>query len=263
MTTSRQNQTELPSIGLIGVGAIASSMVTGLSGLEHPPTILLSPRNADVAQKLASQFANAEVSASNEDVVRSVDLVILAVRPVDWVPVVEDLPWRDSQAVVSVLAGVSHAELAGPIGPVRSISRAIPLPGVADRRGMTAVWSSDPDVRSLFESLGDVVPVETEDALNALSAASGTMAATLHFTQTVAAWLQDRGMSQADAERYVAAIQPDVSGVGTSVTFDELIREFSTPGGLNEELNRRMGESGTWADLRHGLDALLDRVRPD
>lgn len=257
-------QTSTPGrIGLIGVGAIASSMVTGLSGLDHPPTILLSPRNADVAQHLASQFANVEASASNADVVRDSDLVILAVRPVDWVPVVEGLPWRDSQAVVSVLAGVSHAELVGPITPARSISRAIPLPGVADRTGMTAVWSSDRQVHALFEALGDVVLVETEDALNALSAASGTMAATLHFVQTVAAWLEERGMSQADAERYVAAIQPDVSAVGSLVTFDELIREFSTPGGLNEELNRRMGEAGTWTDLQHGLDALLDRVQPD
>ncbi|GAA3515402.1 pyrroline-5-carboxylate reductase [Aeromicrobium panaciterrae] len=250
-------------VGLIGVGAIASSMVTGLSGLDRPPTIQLSPRNADVAQKLAARFANVEVSASNEDVVRGSDLVIVAVRPVDWVPVVESLPWRATQAAVSVLAGVSHAELAGAISPVRSLSRAIPLPGVAERTGMTAVWSTDSDVRSLFELLGEVVQVETEDALNALSAASGTMAATLHFTQTVAAWLQDRGMSQAAAERYVAAIQPDVSGVGLSATFDELIDEFSTPGGLNEELNRRMGEAGTWTDLRHGLDALLDRVQPD
>lgn len=250
-------------VGLVGVGAIASSMVTGLSGLDEPPTILLSPRNAEVAQKLAARFANVEVSESNEDVVRGSELVIVAVRPVDWVPVVEGLPWRATQTMVSVLAGVSHAELAECISPVRSISRAIPLPGVAERTGMTAVWSSDAEVHALFGSLGDVEAVDTEVALNALSAASGTMAATLHFTQTVAAWLQDRGMSQAAAERYVAAIQPDMSGVGSTSTFDELIDEFSTPGGLNEELNRRMGEAGTWTDLRRGLDALLDRVQPD
>ena len=43
--------------GVLGVGALASAIVTGLcDGVANPPAIVLSPRNADTAANLAARF---------------------------------------------------------------------------------------------------------------------------------------------------------------------------------------------------------------
>ena len=56
--------------GVLGVGALASAIVTGLcEGVADPPAIVLSPRNADTAADLAARFESVSVAADNQAVV--------------------------------------------------------------------------------------------------------------------------------------------------------------------------------------------------
>ena len=53
--------------GVIGVGAIAAAIVTGLcDGVEDAPTILLSPRNPEIAADLARRFRTVRVCQDNQ-----------------------------------------------------------------------------------------------------------------------------------------------------------------------------------------------------
>lgn len=56
--------------GFIGTGVITRAMVIGLSGdPSTAPSVLLSPRNADIAAELAARFPNVTVGTSNAEVV--------------------------------------------------------------------------------------------------------------------------------------------------------------------------------------------------
>ena len=91
-------------LGVLGVGHLAASMLAGFqrSGL-GPESILLSPRGKAAALCARHGF---RLAADNRDLVERADIVILAVRPAQAPQVVQDLPWREGQLLISVCAGV-------------------------------------------------------------------------------------------------------------------------------------------------------------
>ena len=127
---------------------------------------MLSPRNAERAQALAERHATVTVAADNQAVIDAADVVVLAVRPQDRA-VLGELRFNQ-RPVVSLLAGVTHAELAPLVAPAREIRRAIPLPDVARRTGVTPIQPDDsaapPLRRALLgeraHALGEVLGAE-------------------------------------------------------------------------------------------------------
>ena len=69
------------TIGIIGVGEIASAIVEGACAGDDHPNFFLSPRNAERSAALAAKFNRVEVCESNQVVVDRSELVILAVLP--------------------------------------------------------------------------------------------------------------------------------------------------------------------------------------
>ena len=69
-------------LGFIGTGALTSAIVTGLkSDPDNSVSILLSPRNEDIAASLASRYRDVRVAPDNQAVLDACDTVMLAVRP--------------------------------------------------------------------------------------------------------------------------------------------------------------------------------------
>src|ERR1700704_5377218 len=94
--------------GIIGVGAIAAAIVTGLCEREQDaPAIVLSPRNPDRAAGLASRFATVRVAQSNQDVIDGSSVVLVCVRPQDARCVLPGLKFSEHHAIVSMMAGMS------------------------------------------------------------------------------------------------------------------------------------------------------------
>jgi pyrroline-5-carboxylate reductase len=82
-------------LGFVGTGAITAAIVTGLnSGFGEQHSIRLSPRNAKIAFDLATRFPGVSVAASNQDVLDSSDVVVLAVRLQVALSVVSELRFR-------------------------------------------------------------------------------------------------------------------------------------------------------------------------
>lgn len=248
--------------GFIGTGSITRAMVTGLSdGVEEPPAVVLSPRNAEVAAQLAARFRNVTVAASNADVVEGADVVVLAVRPPD-AGVLSGLPFRTAQPVISAMAGVPVAVLAELVAPATRISRAIPLPESARRSGIVPIHPFDEAAVEFFSRLGGVVVTPTEAALDAHSAVSSLIAGHLDYLDAVSEWFSEQGVPPVDARRYVAAIfKETTAGLDGDVPFTELADHHSTPGGLNEQVR-----NATSADIRRivrgALSDVLERISP-
>lgn len=254
--------------GVIGVGAISAAIVRGLCRAGQPglpPTVLLSPRNAQLAAELARQFPTVQVAKSNQQVVNGASVLLLCLRPQDAQAALGTLTFRPGLKVVSVMAGLTVQALADLIAPVTDLARSIPLPAVEFGEGVTPLFPPSPAAIVLFSQLGAVIEVQDERTFEALSASTATVAALLKYLGTVAAWLSGAGVPPSLASRYVAAV---FSGVLTplqtavEVGFEELAREHQTPGGLNEQFLSVLEQAGMFSTVGGGLDQVLERLDP-
>lgn len=246
-------------VGIIGVGEIAQAIVVGLCGVEDAPEIVLSPRNADRATALAERYPTVTVAAGNQAVIDASDVVVLAIRPQDRA-LLSGLRFAD-KPVVSLLAGVTHASLEALIGP-REIRRAIPLPEVARRTGVTPIHPGGGAAHALFARLGRVLEIEDIAVFDAMAAVTATMAAHFRYVAAIGDWLAAQGVPADEAESYVAAT---FAGLGETLAaagkLDGLAEAHATPGGVNEQFARALEEAGTFDLVGRSLDAVLARVR--
>ena len=98
------------TIGFIGTGTIAGAMVEGLSGLLQPPAILVSPRSEAVSRRLAARYGNVRRVDSNA-AAAAAGIVVLGMRPAQLGEAIEGLSFGADQIVLSLVAGLSLAEL--------------------------------------------------------------------------------------------------------------------------------------------------------
>lgn len=248
-------------LGVIGVGAIATAIVTGLSESGEPPEILLSPRNAELAGKLAASYPNVRVADSNQAVVDQSAVVLLCVRPADAQRVISELAFHN-QSVISVMAGIPLDALRELVAPAQNTARVIPLPSVAVRRGITPLYPVIEPARSVFNRLGRVIEVADESAFDLFSAATATIAAHFVYLERISAWLTAQGIEQQAAQAYVGTMFGEIAASlhGSDLDFGKLMREHATPGGINELFCRVVSEEGMWETVDTGLDRVRQRL---
>jgi pyrroline-5-carboxylate reductase len=235
-------------LGFLGTGHITSAIVTGLGSSDD--RIWLSPRNAAIAADLARRFPNVSVASSNQDVLDRTDLVVLALPPRTAAETIAGLRFRADHHVVSVISSFPLKSLAAVVAPATDITRAVPLPSVAERIGPTAICPPHTIVAALFDRLGTAIPVEREDEFEAFCAVTAAIASYLAFAETVASWLARHGIPEAAARTYTTAMFRGAVNA----------EAHATPGGINEQLLQDLTQHGLLEHLSAGLDAVLRRI---
>jgi pyrroline-5-carboxylate reductase len=252
--------------GVVGVGEIGAAIVTGLcEGVRDAPRILLSPRNEARAAALAARYPSVSVAPDNQAVVSRSAAVVLSIRPQDSPVILGGLTFRADHAVISLMAGVPNDELASLVAPASDIARAIPLPPVGRRAGVTPVHPGTAAARALFDRLGGSSDVETAGAFEAMSAATGTIAAHLRYVAVISSWLSDQGVAPEQAARYVRSVFANVGGTLGSSDGDlnELARAHATPGGINERFSAMLEQAGVFDTVRQSLQVIYRRLQAD
>jgi pyrroline-5-carboxylate reductase len=250
------------TLGFVGTGTITKAVVTGLRTSGHSCDIVVSPRNADVADALARTFDRISVAGTNQAVIDASDVVFLAVRPQIAARVLAELQFHQRQHVISLIATYSRQQIGSMLRGAGKVVCAVPQPTVAMMDGPTVIFPRDPIAASLFGRLGHVVETDSEDAFHALFAATAAMASYFHWLDASSSWLESKGLAAAQARQYVAAMFHGLGGVPlqSDLPFKDLAGEFKTRGGLNEQLADKLTDSGVFEAYRGGLDAILDRV---
>ncbi|SDJ69865.1 NAD(P)-binding domain-containing protein [Streptomyces indicus] len=247
-------------IGIIGVGEIGRAVVEGLRARGGgSPEVFLSPRGARTAAELAGRYEGVRVCADNQDVVDRATLLIIAVRRDDHRQALAGLRVPADRTVVNVMAGVGNEELRRTLATEAPLVHAIPLPTIRDRRSMTVVHPSHPEVDAFFEGLGGALPVPDEAAFNVLSALTGTLTAHYAYLATLTSWAAGHGIGPQDAERYVRGL---FEGVGRSLgdgarSLDRLAADHETPKGNNERIRTTWFDAANAQALTQALDGLL------
>jgi pyrroline-5-carboxylate reductase len=173
-------------IGFIGAGAMAEALVGGLVAAGTPANCI-SAADPDPARcgRVGERFGVA-TTPDNAEVVRTSDMVVLAVKPGVVAPVLEALrasPKIDAVAPlwVSIAAGVPLRRLEAALSAEARIVRAMPNTPALVRAGATAFCGnaraaeSDRDAaRALFDSVGSSWEAPSEGLLDAVTGLSGS-----------------------------------------------------------------------------------------
>ncbi len=249
-------------IGFVGTGRIASALVTGLcsAGLS-PRSILISPRNAEVAARLTDRFPQVSVAPDNQSVLDGSDWVVLSLRPPMAEDVVSGLLFRAEHRVISVMAMVPLAALQRLAAPARSFVRALTLPSVAGRSGPVLVCPGNEEFAAFLGALGTPVTVPDERQFEVLWAMTAMIAPYYALVQRSATWAEGHGVEPGAARSYAAGFYHSIAqALDGADDFAPLIAEAQTPGGLNEQALRTLTDTGWFETLNPVLDAILARV---
>lgn len=244
-------------IGFIGTGHIAAPMVRFLHARGHDITV--TERGRETSSALRSSLG--VTVADPQDVVNRSEIVFLCVRPNDAEPALIDLTFRADQRIVSVMASVSRAALEDLCAPAASFVQTIPL-GFLEKGGCPLAAFGDTDLlAALFEPENPVVPVATEDALNAHFAICAMVPGVLDLLATGSHWLGSQS-GDADAAEYyttqlvagfLAAMDKDHAGrliaerdaLATEGTLSLQMTEGLRGGGAHAVLLATLADIGT------------------
>ncbi|OMH25826.1 pyrroline-5-carboxylate reductase [Motiliproteus sp. MSK22-1] len=242
----------METLGIIGVGQLAGYLIAGLRRGGDRRRILLAPRNLQTAKELALQH-QCEVLDSNQAVADQSDIVLLATRPEQSLPVLQKLVLREDQLLLSVAAGVSLKDLESFAQPA-SVARCLPLAPAEVCAGATPLIPKDPRAENLLKSIVTVVTVETEEQFEMGGVAGCIGGWVFQLVAELQQWLQQAGMSESQAR--TLAIETFHGATGLAREKPELV--------LQQQADE-IGREGTYTKMfiddfraRGGFKALHD-----
>ena len=251
-------------LGFIGTGALTSAIVTGLNSLERDPvSVVLSPRNEEIAANLASRYPNVRIATDNQAVLDECDTVMLAVRPQIAHQVLPGLKFRRDHHLISLIATLSREEIIGLAAPASRVTKALPMPMIARLEGATIVCPPDRRVAEFFGRLGKVIEVEDPGEFDVLSVVTATYASYFKYLDTIHSWVRSQGVETGKARDYITSIfkalanAPDTA---PEADFLHLSQDYATRGGINEQVLRELTERGMFDAFAESLRRVHRRV---
>lgn len=261
---STSNTEHFMKLGFVGTGALTAAIVTGLKSIgDNSVSVLLSPRNEEIAASLAARFEDVQVAADNQAVLDGSDTVMLAVRPQVAHEVIPSLRFRPDHRVVSLIATLSLKEIATLVAPAHRLIKALPMPMIASRQGATIICPPDKDVAAFFGKLGKAIEVENAHEFDALSVVTATYASFFKYLDTIHAWLKTQGVDDLKGRDYIATLFKALANAPDSspdAGFMHLSQEYATRGGINEQILRQLTNAGLFDTFTQSLDAVHKRI---
>lgn len=253
---------------LLGCGKMGSAMLAGWLGQA------LSPNAVTVLDPAPSDWVQSTGVRLNTDLPSSPAVALIAVKPQmmgDALPALQAL--GADTLFVSVAAGTRIAAYERVFGSDAAIVRAMPNTPAAIGKGITAIVGNDragEDALDLAEALlsavGQVVRLESETQMDAVTAVSGSGPAyVFHLVETLAAAGEAEGLPP---DLSMALAKATVAGAGAlaetaSEGPSELRINVTSPAGTTQAaLQVLMDKSdGFPALLRRAVKAAADRSR--
>jgi pyrroline-5-carboxylate reductase len=252
------NASELPSVGVLGVGQLAQHLVEGFCGATVTPNLLLSPRSSERAEALAKRFS-LEIATDNQSVVDRSDLVILSVPTDQAVKVASALNFDERQVVVCVAAGLKREPLAKAASPAKTV-RAMPPTSASVRESATALYPGDDRAERTLGLVGTVHVFDDEGAFEVASITAVYYGWVFALMGEISGWLESKGIEDKEAKNLVAqmtrgACAMCVEGGKDMAREDRVIGRRGTYTGMGLDLLRRMDAFSAWSET---LDAVLE-----
>lgn len=262
------------SIAILGGGNMGGALIGGLIGRGASPESIAVGEARDAQRNALARDFGVRVYADNAAAVEGAQAVILAVKPQDaaaaLTPIAAQLRAR-RPLLLSVAAGVRVSALQRVCGRAIPIVRAMPNRPALVGAGVTGLFAPAdvaPESRATAErvmrAVGSVVWVTSEDALDVVTALSGSGPAYFFLmAELMSQAAIDLGLDPAAARLLAVqtlhgAGQLAVAGDGDLV---RLRTEVTSPGGTTEAALRAYEAADLRAIVARALAAATQRSR--
>jgi pyrroline-5-carboxylate reductase len=240
-------------IGLIGAGNMATALARGWG-----EPVLATDGGSGRARALAEELGG-EAAASNAELARAADVVILAHKPAQLAEVAAEAA-PHAKRIVSLLARTGLDELRAAY-PGAAVARVEPNTPVSLGAGVSALAAESDDlelVRELFERVGTVV--EVPERLMTVAAAVSAVGPA-YFSLVVEAWVDAavrRGLKPALAGELVRGTMAGTAELLRGTDTLALRRGVTSPGGTTARGLAALEAGGLRAALAEAMDAVVD-----
>lgn len=201
--------------GFVGCGNLAQAVISGAVKLGA-----LTPFNViacDVDREKLKKYSK-EVAFTIADDIRSVvekaEIIVLAMKPQDIVPVLKALGNADfaagteNKAIVSLAAGVSSKLLLRHLKAYGGVTRVMANTPALVQRGLFGIFPAkkkqehDLEILRIFSTLGEVVPLKNDEQVNALTSGSASgVGFVFSFIEVFENWCIKKGFTPAEARK--------------------------------------------------------------
>ncbi|AEF94834.1 pyrroline-5-carboxylate reductase [Desulfotomaculum nigrificans CO-1-SRB] len=176
----------------IGAGNICESMVKGLlsTGIVRPGEIWVTNRSNTERLNFLRNYYGVVPVTDKKSAAGQADVIILAMKPQDVFTALEELKGavNPEQLVISVLAGIPTGLIEEGLAEKVAVVRAMPNTSCAvleSATGLTPGRYTTPEqlelARSIFSMVGEVVVLEDESLLDAVTGLSGSGPAYVYY----------------------------------------------------------------------------------
>ncbi|MEZ5923504.1 MAG: NAD(P)-binding domain-containing protein [Hyphomicrobiaceae bacterium] len=247
--------------GIIGTGHLAGFLVQGCRRTGAPYRFLVSPRGKAKSEALHQRYG-VDVALSNQEVVDGSDLVIACVRPKDARSTLEPLTFRDGQTVLSLMAGVSLADLRAYTRPAAAVVGMMNGHANALGFGASIVHPANDAAIAFLANFGTLHVFDDGARYAAASVMAGVSGTSFGLLIELIRWHEAAGLDPLTARRLVTETVIGSAEVlrGSTEPLDDLLAGLQTPGGITEEGNQRLRERGVFTAFHEMLDAIGRRM---
>lgn len=233
-------------IGIIGAGNMGQAMLNGFlkHGISTQLLSIADPKQARCQQ--LNQENHIFSTTDNVALAKSVDILILAVKPQQMKAVITEIaPSITQQLIISVAAGIESDQINEWLNDKKaSIVRAMPNTPVVIAKGMIALFANSyvtetqkEAAQSLMNALGEVVWLTQESHMHAATALSGSGPAYFFYMMEsmVRAGIS-MGLSETVSKRLIlqTALGSVTMAIESDQTLETLRHNVTSKGGTTE-----------------------------
>ncbi len=261
----------MQAIAFIGGGNMASAIVGGLidAGRARESIIVVEPSPAQ-RELLVERFGVQALPAADASLAAA-GVVVWAVKPQAFRAAAAPCrPHIASALQLSVMAGIRSDSIVAATG-VERVVRAMPNTpaligqGIAGVFARAAVSAADrAQVEALLAPTGEIVWVDREDALDAVTALSGSGPAyVFHVIESMLAAARDMGLPEAQAKRLAVQTLAGAAALAgrSDDTPETLRRNVTSPGGTTQAAMALLEARQVKAAFVAAILAARDRAR--
>ena len=251
-------------LGFIGIGKIASAVITGVCNSEIKyEKIFISQRNKKTSLSLKKKFKRIIILKNNQEIIDSSDWIFLSVTPSVGEKIIKSFKFKNNQKVISFISTITLNQLKKMIDKKLDIVRAIPLPPISLKKGPVPICPPNKKIKAFFDKVGTTVEIKNEKSSINFWSTSGMMAPFYQLLSTMTDWLVKKGVKRNNAQKYITSLFLALSEdavVNSKRDLKYLVKESQTPKGLNEQGVKELTKAGFYKSLEKTLNSIHKRL---
>ncbi|MFZ3073293.1 MAG: pyrroline-5-carboxylate reductase [Thermodesulfobacteriota bacterium] len=267
------------TIGFIGAGNISEAIIKGIlsAKLTAPSRVIASDKDSGRLASLAEKY-EIRIVSNNSSVVKDSDVVIFAVKPSDMEYVLLETAkeFDERKLLISVAAGkrtkyIENTLVRGGLKNPPPVIRAMPNTPALVGEGATGIFAGEGATKDdtelackIFSSIGEVIVVKDDSAMDAITGVSGSGPAYVFlFMASLMEAAEKEGISRDDAKKLVLQTTLGAAKLAkeSGAELFELIRMVSSPGGTTVAGLKVFEESGIRKIVEKAVAAAVKKAK--